>query len=199
MTAEDVTAEEGTTTLVRSVDGTTVLVKSVDGCALGVAEGVDEGMMDDVAFGDDERAIEDATEGATACDDSGAEDTTGVSDAADDGDGRTVVYCVTITGGTWSDVEGRTSAEGDAATDDWGEEDTGTAGVGKTVVYSVLVTTRRDEVVIVVLSGARLAGPEASSDELTGTALVELATALLRVAVPWDAPGWVNPGMPVPF
>lgn len=45
-------------------------------------------------------------------------------------------------------------------------------GVGKTVVYSVLVTTRRDDVVKVVFSGA-------GRDDTMG-----LAAALLRTAVP---------------
>lgn len=79
------------------------------------------------------------------------------------------------------------------------------AGVGNTVVYNVFVTTRRDEVVMVVFSGARTAELEARSDETAeltgaaegeacvteptidepiGTAPVELMSALLRVAVP---------------
>ncbi|KZM18364.1 hypothetical protein ST47_g10509 [Ascochyta rabiei] len=61
--------------------------------------------------------------------DAGVENTGGVSAGAEDGDGKTVVYCVTITtGGTCSDVEGRSSAEGDCTTEVWTEEDTGTAG-----------------------------------------------------------------------
>lgn len=94
------------------------LGEGVDVCtALDV--GVDVGcatleMIGDVAYADDEIAMEDPT----ACDeDTGAEETTGVSAGAEDGDGKTVVYCVTMTtGGTCKDVEGRSSAEDDATT-----------------------------------------------------------------------------------
>lgn len=98
------------------------------GSVMDVESGVDSAMLDtgDVAFADDEGAIEDAT----ACDeDAGAIDTTGVSAGTDDGEGGTVVYCVTMTtGGTCNDVDGRSSAEGDAMTEEKAEEDVGAAG-----------------------------------------------------------------------
>jgi hypothetical protein len=70
-----------------------------------------------------------------------------------------------------------------------------------------LVTTRRVDVVmvelpdagIVELTGAAEGSTGTAAEELTKTTLVELATALLRAAVPFGAPGWVNPGIPVPF
>lgn len=73
-------------------------------------------IIDDVALIEEEGAME----VATACEeDNGADDTTGGSAEADDGDGKTVVYCVTITtGGTESDVEGKSSTEADATPED---------------------------------------------------------------------------------
>lgn len=81
---------------------------------------------DDVAYADEEGVTEDTT----ACeDDNRAEDTAGVSAGAVF-DGKTVVYCVTMTtGGTCNDVDGRSSAEGDGATDERMDEDAGTAGL----------------------------------------------------------------------
>ena len=80
-------------------------------------------MTDEVALMDEEGATGDAA----ACDeDNRADETAGVSAGADDGDGGTVVYCVTITtGGTGSEVEGRSST---AETEDWIGEGAGTAG-----------------------------------------------------------------------
>ena len=185
-------------------------------------------MTDEVALMDEEGATGDAA----ACDeDNRADETAGVSAGADDGDGGTVVYCVTITtGGTGSEVEGRSST---AETEDWIGEGAGTAGigaaaeleatielagaletkveagaelaggdtseatgVGKTVVYKVLVTTRRVDVVmvelpdagIVELTGAAEGSTGTATEELTKTTLVELATALLRAAVPFGVP-----------
>ena len=79
--------------------------------------------------------------------------------------------------------------------------------MGKTVVYKVLVTTRRVDVVIVRLpdagivefTGAAEGSTGTAAEELTKATLVELATALLRAAVSFGVPGWVNPGIPVPF
>lgn len=89
---EEAGAEDEVTTL---DDGVGV------GSALGVGVGVDSGMLETtggVAYADEEDAADDSI----ACeDDNGAEDTTVVSVGADDGDGKTVVYCVTMTtGGT---------------------------------------------------------------------------------------------------
>lgn len=80
-----------------------------------------------MALADEDGAMEDAG----ACEeDSTSEDTAGGSAGADDGDGKTVVYCVTMTtGGTGSDVEGRSSADGDALIDVRVEEASGTAGI----------------------------------------------------------------------
>jgi hypothetical protein len=92
------------------VDVGTALDMGVDvGCATLETTG-------DVAYADEEIA----TEGATACDeDTEAEETTGVSAGSEDGDGKTVVYCVTMTtGGTCKDVEGKSSTDGDATTED---------------------------------------------------------------------------------
>ena len=209
-------------------------LRVVAGAVLRVLE-----MTDEMALMDEEGATGDAA----ACDeDNRADDATGVSAGADDGDGGTVVYCVTITtGGTGSEVEGRSST---AETEDWVDEGAGTAGigaaaeldtitelagaletrveagtelaggdtseaavVGKTVVYKVLVTTRRVDVVIVRLpdagivefTGAAEGSTGTAAEELTKATLVELATALLRAAVSFGVPGWVNPGIPVPF
>jgi len=91
---------------------------------------------------------------------------------ADEGDGKMVVYCVTITtGGTCSDVEGRSSAEGAADA----------VAVGKTVVYSVFMTTGSDEVVMVVLTAGRAPDPEESSDD-TAELDMELGTTELMTA-----------------
>lgn len=190
---------------------------------------------DEVACAGEEGARDDST---TCVDDNGAEDAAGVSVGAVS-DGRTVVYCVTITtGGTCNEVDGRSSADTDERT----TEEAGTAGtaapteleltaegagglnialddsatvaedrtsdaatVGKTVVYSVLVTTRPDETVMVGFVGTRRVELEARIDdngELTGAEepnAEEPDKALLRVAEPGAAPGWVNPDIPVPF
>lgn len=85
---------------------------------LEVGTGVDSTMLEAGGAADAEEdgatdAEEDGvTDDWTACDeDTGIEDTKGVPAGTDDGDGKTVVYCVTrTTGGTGKDVEGRNSA-----------------------------------------------------------------------------------------
>lgn len=97
--------------------------------ALEVADGVDCEALDAV---DDVTGMEGTVaEDSAACDEeSGAEDATDVSAGADDGEGRTVVYCVTMTtGGTCSDVEGRSSTASDGVTVALIGEDTGMAGM----------------------------------------------------------------------
>ncbi len=96
-----------------------------EGAALGdgVGEGVDSELLD--ATEDAAGAGEDGSkDDATASEDDGeAKDTADVSSGADDGDGGTVVYCVTMTtGGTCNDVEGSSSASGESM------EETDTAG-----------------------------------------------------------------------
>lgn len=103
---------------------------AVVGWVLGLTTGTDISVLEgsaDVALADEDGTME----GATACEeDSTGDETAGGSAGADDGEGGTVVYCVTMTtGGTGSDVEGRSSADGDSRIDDWIEEDSGTAGI----------------------------------------------------------------------
>jgi hypothetical protein len=218
---------------VGALDDTVGVASALDKDTEEEAEPVDP--ADEVAFAGEEGATEDPI---TFEDDSGAEDVAGVSAGAVS-DGKTVVYCVTMTtGGTGNEVDGRSSADADEGT----VEETGTAGiaapaelettgegavtlatalddnatlaedrtpdaaaVGKTVVYSVFVTTRPDDMVIVEFAGGRSAELEAGIEdaaELTGAdepVADKLNNALLRVAEPGAAPGWVKPGIPVPF
>jgi hypothetical protein len=85
---------------------------------VGVGVGVDSAALESggVAYADEEDG---GADGATsAVEEAGAGEAEGVSAGADDGDGNTVVYCVTMTtGGTCSDVEGSSSADGDCALD----------------------------------------------------------------------------------
>ena len=80
-----------------------------------------------------------------------------------------------------------------------------TAAVGKMVVYNVSMTTRPDETVMVEFvwtTGVELEARTDGAAEPTGADEphgVELDKVLLRVAEPGAAPGWVKPGMPVPF
>ena len=178
---------------------------------LNEATGVDTALLETggVAYAED-----DETDGATVCDEEIWVEINVVSTGTDEGDGKTVVYCVTMTtGGTCSDVEGKSSTEGDCTTEDCTEEVAGMAaaaelelgaeesgalgedgtsgatGVGKTVVYSVLVTTRRVEVVIVELLDTETEELASVADDdtcVTDTrvAPIELAEELLGAAVP---------------
>ena len=120
-------------------------------------------MTDGVAYADEEVG---ATDDETTCDDRTAEDSAGVSTGADDDEGKTVVYCVTMTtGGTGSEVEGSNSADGDASTEDCTAEEAGTAGTAvaaeleaKTEDTSVLDFSAEDSAELAVETASEAAG-----------------------------------------
>lgn len=130
--------------------------------------------------------------------------------SADD-DERTVEEAGTA--GTATPAELDTTAEGDGALATGLDDNAAlaedrapdAAAVGETVVYSVSITTGPDDMAMVEFAGARSAKLEAGIEdaaELTGAdepVADELNNALLRVTEPVAAPGWVKPGIPVPF
>ncbi|KAJ4383355.1 hypothetical protein N0V86_001402 [Didymella sp. IMI 355093] len=115
-TEDDVTALDEGVDVASALDtGTEAEVKALDTAGV-------------VAFAEEEGATEDLN----TCEDvNGAEDITDVSAGAV-AEGKTVVYCVTMTtGGTCNDVEGRSSAEGDGTTDERMGEEAGTAAAAE--------------------------------------------------------------------
>lgn len=147
---------EGASLEASADDEGAALGNSVDvGCALGVAEGADSELLDatdDTAGADEEGATDDTR----ACEDDGeAEDTADVFSGTDEGDGGTVVYCVTMTtGGTCSDVDGRSSASGDSV------EEADTAGIE-------LTTELEARIEVTSVLGSRAAEDEELAEDNT--------------------------------